>query len=245
MRRPTGSVRLGSIRSVEQSPSVPSSVRAMFERGYITVARFRGAPIKLHWSLAVGLLWVSGLSFLPGAWAGYVLVVLLHEMGHAFLARRYGLAVKEIMLHGLGGHCAYVGYPTPWQRAVIASGGVVVQAILLAIFVPLYLLLPVGGVNQAAFFSVMVFTNLFLILFNLIPIAPLDGHQIAKLPGLYRKQKREARLRAVEAIETERARSSRIARARGEALELDDRAVKDLVKKALDDAKRAAKQRSS
>lgn len=218
----------------------------MFDRGYITAARFGGAPIKLHWSLIVGLLWVSGLSFLPGAWAGYVLVVLLHEVGHAFLARRYGLAVKEIMLHGLGGHCAYVGYPTPWQRAVIASGGVSVQALLLAIFVPLYLLLPSGGANQAAFFSVMVFTNLFLILFNLIPIAPLDGHEIAKLPGLHRKRRREQSTRATEQAETERARVSRMARARGGlAVELDDRAVKDLVKKALDDAKRAAKERSS
>lgn len=216
----------------------------MFERGYITAARFRGAPIKLHWSLILGLLWVSGLAFLPGAWAGYVLVVLLHELGHAFLARRHGLAVKEIMLHGLGGHCAYVGYPTPWQRAVIASGGVSVQALLLAIFAPLYLLLPVGGANQAAFFSVMVFTNLLLILFNLIPIAPLDGHEIAKLPALFRKRRREHRLRAMEATETERARLSRLARG-GHAVELDDRAVKDLVKKALDDAKRAAKQRSS
>jgi len=218
----------------------------MFERGYITAARYRGAPIKLHWSLIVGLLWVSGLSFLPGAWAGYVLVVLLHEMGHAFVARRYGLAVKEIMLHGLGGHCAYVGYPTPWQRAVIASGGVSVQALLLAIFVPLYLLLPPGGANQTAFFSVMVFTNLFLILFNLIPIAPLDGHEIAKLPGLYRKQRREKGMRAMEQAETARARALRMAPSRGGLeLELDDRAVKDLVKKALDDAKRAAKERSS
>lgn len=218
----------------------------MFDRGYITVARYRGTPIKLHWTLIVGLLWVSGLSFLPGAWAAYVLVVLLHEMGHAFLARRYGLAVKEIMLHGLGGHCAYVGYPTPWQRSVIASGGVSVQALLLAIFTPLYLLLPPGGVNQAAFFSVMVFTNLFLILFNLIPIAPLDGHEIAKLPGLYGKRQREQALRAMEQLESERARAQRMARARPSLeVELDDRAVKDLVKKALDDAKRAAKERSS
>jgi Zn-dependent protease len=218
----------------------------MFDRGYITVARYRGAPIKLHWSLLLGLLWVSGLAFLPGAWAGYVLVILLHEMGHAYLARRYGLAVKEIMLHGLGGHCAYVGYPTPWQRSVIASGGVSVQALLLAIFVPLYLLLPSGGANQAAFFSVMVFTNLFLILFNLIPIAPLDGHEIAKLPALYRKRKRELGMRAMEQAETDRARISRMARARGGLeTELDDRAVKDLVKKALDDAKRAAKERSN
>ncbi len=218
----------------------------MFDRGYVTVARYHGVPIKLHWSLILGLLWVSGLSFLPGAWAAYVLVVLLHEMGHAFLARRYGLAVKEIMLHGLGGHCAYVGYPSAWQRSVIASGGVTVQALLLAIFTPLYWLLPTGGVNQAAFFSVMVFTNLFLILFNLIPIPPLDGAEIAKLPGLYRKRRRERVMRAVEQVETDRARAQRMARARPSLeVELDDRAVKDLVKKALDDAKRAAKARSN
>jgi stage IV sporulation protein FB len=220
----------------------------MFDRGYVTLGRYRGAPIKLHWTIVLGLLWVSGLSFAPGAWAAYLLVILLHEMGHAFLARRYGLAVKEIMIHGLGGHCAYVGYPTLYQQSVIASGGVVAQAFLLAIFWPLAWLLPPGGAQQAGFFSVMTLTNLYLLLFNLIPIPPLDGHLIAKLPGLWRKARRERALSAIERDEVERQRVQRIAHARARAagVELvDERAVKDLVKKALEDAKRAAKERSN
>lgn len=213
----------------------------MFDRGYVTLGRYRGAPIKLHWTILLGLLWVSGLQFLPGAWLAYVLVILLHEMGHAFLARRYGMAVKEIMIHGLGGHCAYVGYPTLYQQSVIATGGVLAQAILLAVFWPLSLLLPPGGEQQTAFFSVMTLTNLYLLLFNLIPIPPLDGHMIAKLPGLWRKAQRERAIQAYERDETEKQRVQRIARAKVMATGLepiDDRAVKDLVKKALDDAKR-------
>ena len=220
----------------------------MFDRGYVTLGRYRGTPIKLHWTIVLGLLWVSGFTLLPGAWAAYLLVILLHEMGHAFLARRYGLAVKEIMIHGLGGHCAYVGYPTLYQQSVIASGGILAQAILLAIFWPLALLLPAGGLQQTAFLSVMTLTNLYLALFNLIPIPPLDGHLIAKLPGLWRKARRERAMRAFERDEAEKQRLQRITRARVMATgvePIDDRAVKDLVKKALDDAKRAAKQRSN
>lgn len=220
--------------------------RMLLDRGYVTLGRYRGAPIRLHWTIVLGMLFVSGFAFAPGAWVGYLLLILLHEMGHAFLARRYGLAVKEIMIHGMGGHCAYVGYPSLYQQAVIATGGVAVQAILLAIALPLSLLIPAGP-HLASFLHVMTLSNLYLILFNLIPIAPLDGHMIAKLPGLMAKARREKNVQAAERVELERRRAQLVAqgKARAGGVELiDERAVKDLVKKALDDAKRAARERN-
>ena len=82
-------------------------------RGAITLFRFRGVPIRAHWSLPLVALMIGGLRFAPGAWLAWLLVVTPHEMGHAFWALRFRMDVREILLHGLGGHCAYAGDPTP------------------------------------------------------------------------------------------------------------------------------------
>lgn len=145
----------------------------MFDRGYATLGQYRGTPVRLHWTLAFGLLYVSGLAFRPGAWLGYVLIVLFHEMGHAFLARRNGFLVREIMIHGMGGHCAYVGYPTQYQQAIIATGGILAQLMVLALALPAWLLLPDITPHVRDLLAVLVFTNLWMIGFNLIPIQPL------------------------------------------------------------------------
>lgn len=217
----------------------------LLDRGYVTLGSYRGTPIRLHWSVVLGLLFVSGLHFAPGAWAGYLLVILLHEMGHAFLARRYGLAVREIMIHGMGGHCAYAGYPTLYQQAVIATGGVLAQLLILAIALPIVLLVPLDG-QLAWLMRVLTYSNVMLILFNLIPVQPLDGHLILQLPGLYARSERERLIRAAEEAERKRERERILSRARAKAAGIepvDERAVKDLVQRALDDAKRAAKDR--
>src|ERR1041385_1921625 len=93
-----------------------------------TVAHYRGAPIGLHLSIALGLLFYSFGRWEPGAWVGFTLVVLLHELGHAMLVSRYGLRVVAIDLHGFGGECSYSGEVTPWRRSVIAWGGVLAPA---------------------------------------------------------------------------------------------------------------------
>lgn len=203
----------------------------MLERGYLTLARFRGAPIRLHWSLALGVLFVSGLHFDPGGWLGYVLVILLHELGHAALAKRYRMQVLEVMLHGMGGHCRYAGLPSPWERSVIASGGILAQLVVLAVALPLSYFL-VEGPMTAGLFHALVRTNVLLMVVNLIPIAPLDGAEIAKIPALLRGRRL--------------ARSARDARARvevraGKKLELgdvDEAAVRETVRRALDAARR-------
>ena len=105
----------------------------MFDRGYWTVMRWRGAPVRVHWSLALSALVLGGVRLDPAGWLGIVLVVLAHEVGHAVLVRRYRLTVESIDLHGLGGECRYSGLAKGWQTAVIAWGGVLAQALLLPV----------------------------------------------------------------------------------------------------------------
>src|SRR4051812_43653708 len=106
-----------------------------WDGGYLMIGRFRGAPIRIHWSTPLGALVFGGFSFDPprlaGAVAGFVSVVLVHELGHAALVRAYGLQVDSISIHVAGGECRWSGHSTPRQAAVIAWGGVLAQAVLL------------------------------------------------------------------------------------------------------------------
>src|SRR4051812_26371574 len=125
-------------------------------RGAITLARYRGAPIRIHWSVPVVALMAGGLHFAPGAWLGVLLVVLLHEMGHAFWARHFQMDVTEIVIHGLGGHCAYLGTPSPKQRAIVAWGGVLAQGLVLTIAIPLSVALPATTEFQSDLYAMLI-----------------------------------------------------------------------------------------
>jgi stage IV sporulation protein FB len=217
-------------------------------RGAITFARYRGAPIRLHWSVPLVALSVGGLRFAPGAWLGLLLVVLLHEMGHAFWARRFEMDVTEILIHGLGGHCRYLGTPSAKQRSIVAWGGVMAQAVVLAIMVPLSIALPATSVFQADLYWMLISTNAFIALFNLIPIAPLDGAEAWRLIPILLAERSKKSVQALRR-DVARARESvgpvpkkpAAGQTLGEALSLgvvDERAVRDTVRRALDEAKR-------
>ncbi len=216
-------------------------------RGAITLARYRGAPIRLHWTLPIVAVLAGGLRFAPGAWLGLVLIVLLHEMGHAFWARRFELDVTEIVVHGLGGHCRYLGTPSAKQRAIVAWGGVLAQAIVLVIGLPIATAFPAATAFQADLYAMLTVTNVGIAVFNLIPIAPLDGAEAWQLVGIVLRE-RAGRSAPRSNARPWRAPPSRGAESEprpgqtlGEALSLgvvDERAVRDTVRRALEEAKR-------
>src|SRR5262245_21542359 len=99
--------------------------------GSWTIGWYRGAPVRLHWSLPLGALYFCHGAWAPGAWLAFALVILVHELGHAALVARYRHRVVAIDVHGLGGECSYRGDVTEWQRTIIAWGGVAAQGVLL------------------------------------------------------------------------------------------------------------------
>ena len=156
----------------------------MLDRGSFTVARLRGIPIRLHWTVPIGALVFGGFRFAPGFWAGFLLLVLIHELGHAVLVRAFRLRVEGIDITGFGGLCHWSGRATATERGFIAWGGVVAQALLLAgTFAGLALLGKPRTPFVAELVSVFTFTNLWLIALNLLPVPPLDGHEAWKLIG--------------------------------------------------------------
>jgi hypothetical protein len=148
----------------------------MFDRGYLNITRWRGAPVRVHWSTPLGALLFGGLQFLPVFWVAFLVLVLAHEFGHALLARRYGHHVLSIDVTGFGGRCRWAGAATAEERAKVAWGGVLAQGVLfvLALLALLLGLIP-SGTTGAQLSSAFIHTNLVLIVLNLLPFAPLDG----------------------------------------------------------------------
>lgn len=169
----------------------------MFNTGYYTIGRFRGAPIRIHWTAPIGAVFFGGFALVPGFWLGFLLLIFLHELGHAIVVRACGLRVSGIEIHGLGGQCRYEGYPDSLRTSLIAWGGVWAQMILFA-SVQLALLFVAPPATSWVLQLIHAFTsvNLWLMAINLIPIRPLDGADAWPLFGiLWERWKRRRQIR--------------------------------------------------
>ena len=156
----------------------------MLQSGYFQLGRWRGVPLRIHVLTPLGALFFTGFRFEPGAWLGFLLLVLLHEMGHALLVMRYRLHVSSIDLHAYGGVCHWSGKATTWERAVIAWGGVMAQVALLIVTVGAIAILgPPRTMFARELVEVFTRTNLWLMLINLAPFPPLDGAEAWKIVG--------------------------------------------------------------
>lgn len=168
----------------------------MFSKGSLTIGRFRGAPIRVHWSTPIGLFVFAGFRFAPGAWIGFVLLVLLHELGHAAVVAACRHRVIAAEVYALGGLCHWDGRATPLQRALIAWGGVLAQLLAgVAVLVAVALFGRPGQPFAADLVDTFLRTNLWLCLLNLVPLPPLDGAEawrIVPILAQRRRQRREA-----------------------------------------------------
>lgn len=150
--------------------------------GSLNLGRYFGIPVRAHWSMAlIALLFGSNLAvwlgLVPGviATVAFFVSILLHEFGHALVARHYGVNTESIDLWALGGVARLDREsPSPKADGLIAAAGPLVSLVLgastfgLAVVVESRLLLWVG------------FVNLALALFNMLPGAPLDGGRVVR-----------------------------------------------------------------
>lgn len=145
------------------------------------VMQIRGVDTYVHWTvflvvafILAGVLRHPGLTLL--GLVAYLSVLLIHETGHLIAAQRKGCQVLSIELYPVFG---VTRFSAPWSRldhCVIAWGGVVAQA---AVFVPLILWVILFGYTRAEsvnmIFAILGFFSLGVAVFNLLPLAPLDG----------------------------------------------------------------------
>lgn len=160
--------------------------------GFARLASVGGIPIYLHWTCFLGgVLLAAAGSFdqhlLLPLILGYLLVILIHEAGHAVAARSLGLKVFSIRLRGLGGVC--ITEPIPGARAtlVVFSAGLAAQlALFAAVFLARQLWDKPEGPTLAGFMCALTFGNVFAFAWSLIPMTsragqPTDGRVLLQL----------------------------------------------------------------
>ncbi|MFS8035848.1 site-2 protease family protein [Xanthobacter sp. AM11] len=168
----------------------------------LTIGRLGGTAIRIHVTFLLFLVWIWAAYYRSGgaqaAWEGVLFVallflcVLLHELGHVFAARRYGVKTPDITLWPFGGIANLERIPEkPSEELVVAVAGPLVNVVIAIV-----LLLALGAsLNGAALdaedlakiedpgTSMLVKlagANIFLVVFNLIPAFPMDGGRVLR-----------------------------------------------------------------
>ncbi|MCG5053863.1 MAG: site-2 protease family protein [Myxococcales bacterium] len=146
-------------------------------RGF-SLGRIFGFPIKVSVSflllLGVVALWSGGLQAIPLVLVAFA-SVLLHELGHALVARRLGVRIKEIELHFFGGAAKMLDAPRhPRHEIAIAAAGPAVSFALAGVSYLASLPLGSGALGWVALI------NLGIGVFNLLPALPMDGGRILR-----------------------------------------------------------------
>lgn len=163
------------------------------QKGSLPLFKFSGIQVYLHWSwFLVGLYEIqsrkdnySSLGWNVAEYLALFLIVLLHEFGHSLACRQVGGKSDTIVLWPLGG-VAYVS-PPPRAAAELWSiaAGPLVNVVLLPVFYGLLKWAEANGWETTApdlvqFLEAVATTNLALLVFNIVPVYPLDGGQILR-----------------------------------------------------------------
>jgi Zn-dependent protease len=212
-----------TLASVAAKPATASirSARQLGHRGWSwPIGRLAGIELRVHATLLLLLGWVGAQPLWRGqaaralAEVGFVVAlfasIVAHELGHALVARRFGIATPDITLLPIGGVARLEHLPErPQGELAVAAAGPIVSALL---FIGLALLGAAtagrafsdpSAPGMAPVVSRLAAANLMLALFNLIPAYPMDGGRV---------------LRALLALRLPRPEATRIAVGIGQGL---------------------------
>jgi len=168
-----------------------------FSKNQIRIGRILGIPLTFDFSWFLVLLfltWILADSYFPHQYKGwpsywywiigavtsllFFASVMLHEIGHSYVAKKYNYKVRQIKLFIFGGISEITEEPkSATEEFWISAAGPIVTFVLAGIF---YLLASVskGNIYLFALFHYLSVINFLLGMFNLIPGFPLDGGRI-------------------------------------------------------------------
>src|SRR5918995_7213294 len=162
----------------------------------MSLGKVAGVPVHVSpsWFViaAVITVWFAPLvrRELPDLGAGTYLVtfafalllygsVLLHEVSHALTARGFGLPVRGITLHFLGGYTEIEREsPTPGRDIVVSAAGPLVSLAVSGLAA--LAAVPVDQSVAEFLLSYLAYANLTVAIFNVLPALPLDGGHILR-----------------------------------------------------------------
>lgn len=167
--RPPGTLRIGSVGGVDVLVRSSWLLVAVLI-AFLLAPRFEEVQPGLG-----GWKYVAGLAFAVLLYAS----VLLHEISHAVMAKRYGLPVRSISLTFLGGLTEIEGEPrTPGQEFKIAVVGPLTSIAIGLLALVLLLVTPDGLLTTVV--EGLAFANLVVGVLNLVPGLPLDGGRVLR-----------------------------------------------------------------
>mgnify|MGYP001556027882 FL=1 len=163
----------------------------------LNIGRVAGTVVRIHLTFLLFLAWIFAASYAANgsaaAWDSLVfmvllfLCVLLHEFGHIFTARAFGVATPYVTLLPIGGVAQLERIPEePWEEFLIAIAGPLVNVVI-----ALVLVLAFGAALQPSAASAvdnmaiplvnrLAAVNVFLAVFNMIPAFPMDGGRVLR-----------------------------------------------------------------
>jgi stage IV sporulation protein FB len=163
----------------------------------LNIGRVAGTVVRIHLTFLLFLAWIFAASYANGgaatAWDSLTfmvllfLCVLLHEFGHIFTARAFGVATPYVTLLPIGGVAQLEHIPEePGQEFLIAIAGPLVNVVITIALVAF-----AGATLQTSaaagldnmhipFFDRLAAVNLFLAVFNMIPAFPMDGGRVLR-----------------------------------------------------------------
>jgi Zn-dependent protease/CBS domain-containing protein len=179
----------------------------------VPIVRIAGIQLKIHITFLLLVGWIAFVYYAQGgspAAVGGVLMILLlfacvilHEFGHAFAGKAFGINTPDITLLPIGGVARLERIPEePIQELIIAAAGPAVTALIALVA------LAAGGTwayppgTKTSILDVLFTINVVLLLFNLLPAFPMDGGRV---------------LRALLATQMPYARATQVAASVGQA----------------------------
>jgi Zn-dependent protease len=166
-------------------------------RWSLNLGSIAGTAIRIHITFLLFLLWIGTVYYQRGgaeaAWQGTIFIVLifscvlLHELGHVFAARRYGVKTRDVTLWPFGGIASMERMPDkPYEELIVAVAGPAVNvaiAALLLVWVGSHLdvenLMKIEDPSVSLAVKVMG-ANIILVVFNMIPAFPMDGGRVLR-----------------------------------------------------------------
>jgi len=152
----------------------------------------------VHWTFLVMLVGIfvfyvyQGLT-VTGALMGVGLIlavfgcVVLHELGHAFMAREFGIPTLDITMYPIGGVARLQRMPRePKQEFLIAIAGPAVNLVIAGVLFAISMLFDASRSLSAAMtpggnvITMLMWVNLGLVVFNMLPAFPMDGGRVLR-----------------------------------------------------------------